>query len=263
MEVIVAIRQTPLLDGEIVLTADEKSVEIEGLKYHINEWDLYALEEALRLKTEIGARITAVSVGGKATEEAMYYCIAAGVDEAVLIEEESSYQLDSSSIATLLEKFTSMRVFDLFLTGVQSEDTGCGEVGAILATKLCVPQAAVVMKIKSLNPEESIVVQRELEDGFSDVQRLSLPALLTIQTGINQPRYVSTMHLRKARNKGSIMRISPLDLSTGTGLPAPKKTMKRAFLPEVGSVKLEFIDGVTAADKAKNIVDRLYGMEVL
>ena len=133
MDVIVAIRQTPILKGEVVLTADEKSVDIEGLKTHINEWDLYALEEALRLKTEIGARVMAVSVGGMASEEAMYYCIAAGVDEAVLIEEDSVYQLDSWSIAALLAKFTSVRGFDLFLTGVQSEDTGCGEVGAILA----------------------------------------------------------------------------------------------------------------------------------
>ena len=119
------------------------------------------------------------------------------------------------------------------------------------------------MKIQSLIPGESIVVQRELEDGFSDVQRLSLPALLTIQTGINQPRYVSSMRLRKTRKKGGITRISPLELSAGSGLPVQKKTMQRAFLPEVGSAKLEFIDGATAADKAQNLVDRLYGMEVL
>ena len=263
MEVMVAIRQTPILRGEVVLTADKKSVDISGLKTHINEWDLYALEEAMRLQSENGAKVTAACVGGKTAEEALYYCLAAGVDEAVLIEDDSACYLDSWLIADLLTKFAAKRSYDLLLTGVQSEDTGCGEVGGILASMMGISQAAAVMKIQSIVEGDAVVVERELDEGYTDIRRLTLPALLTIQTGINLPRYVSSMRLRKTRKRGGIIQISSMDLYKESVPPEPKKTVEKVFLPEVGSSDLEFIEGSNPVDQANNLVDRLREMGVI
>jgi len=263
MDIVVTIRQTAILRGEPVFTYDEKSVDIAMLKRHINEWDLYALEEALRIKASNGAKVTIVSVGDKKTEEAMYYGLAAGVDETILIEKESQGCLDSWQIATLLARVISVKPYDLVLTGVQSEDDGCAEVGAILSRMLNIPQAGTIMNIELLVESETIEVHRELEDGFSDIQRLRLPALLNIQTGINQPRYISSMRLRSTKKKRSITIISPASMGINISELAPKKIAKKLYTPEIGSAKLEFIEGANPTEKATNLVDRLYNKGVL
>ena len=263
MKVMVAIRQTPILKGEVLLTTDEKAVDTDGFKTHINEWDLYALEESLRLQNENKAKVTAICVGEKTAQEALYYCIAAGVDEAVLIEDEAARSLDSWSIAALLAKFAAARDYDLLLTGLQSEDSGCAEVGGILATMLGIPQAAAVMKIRSLEEGKSIEVERELDEGYADIRRLTLPALLTVQTGINLPRYVSSMRLRKTRKKDSITCIPAQQLHAQSGPPEPKKSVATVFLPPIGSNGLELIEGTGPVQQADRLVSRLGEMGVI
>ena len=263
MKVMVAIRHTPILKGEISLTADEKSVDTDGLKFRINEWDQYALEESLRLQSENKARVTAVCIGGKAAQEALYHCLAAGVDEAVLIEDEAAWSLDSWSIATLLARYAAPRGFDLLLAGVQSEDSGCAEVGGILASMLGIAQAAAVMKIRSLAEGKNVEVERELDEGYADIRRLTLPALLTVQTGINLPRYVSSMRLRKTRKKDCITCIPAPQLYAKSGPPEPKKSVETVFLPMIGSNDLELIEGTGPAHQADRLVSRLGEMGVI
>lgn len=257
MDIIVCIRQTPMLIDEIKFTADEKSVDAANLKRHINEWDLYALELALRIKAKDGAKVTAISVGDTGAEEALYYCLAAEADEGILIEREEAKYLDNWMIAKLIYAVISVRPYDLILTGLQGEDDGCAEVGGILAQLLKIPQSAVVIEIKSLSKDGSIVIQRELEDGFSDIRRVKMPALLTIQTGINQPRYVSSMRRRAIKTKSKITRIPLSDLSLDFSNFHPRKSIRRLILPEISSSKLEYIKGSTGTEQAENLIGKL------
>jgi electron transfer flavoprotein beta subunit len=263
MDVVVTVRQTGILRGNPILTSDEKSVDMTRLKRHINEWDLYALEEALRIKESKGARITVVSAGDKKTEEAIYYCLAAGANEGILIEIEPSKYLDSWQIASLLARVVSERPYDLVFSGVQSEDEGCAEVGAILARMLDIPLSSTVIGIKSLIEGGTIEVQNELEEGFYDIRTLKLPALITIQTGINQPRYVSSLRLRSTKKKRKITKVSPESLGINMKELDCKKLPKRLFIPEFGSAKLDLIEGASSTEKANILMGRLYDRGVL
>jgi electron transfer flavoprotein beta subunit len=242
MDVVVTVRQTGILRSNPIITADEKSVDIAGLKRHINEWDLYALEEALRIKERKGASITVVGI---------------------LIEIEPSKYLDSWQIASLLARVVSERPYDLVFSGVQGEDEGCAEVGAILARMLDIPLSSTVIGIKSLIEGGTIEVQNELEEGFYNIRTLNLPALITIQTGINQPRYVSSLRLRNTKKKRKITKVSPESLGINMKELGCKKMPKRLFIPEFGSAKLELIEGASSTEKANSLLERLYDRGVL
>ena len=250
MDIVVTVRQTGILRGNPIITADEKSVDITRLKRHINEWDLYALEEALRIKERKGASITVVSVGDK-------------INEGILIEIEPSKYLDSWQIASLLARVVSERPYDLVFSGVQGEDEGCAEVGAILARMLDIPLSSTVIGIKSLIESGTIEVQNELEEGFYNNRTLNLPALITIQTGINQPRYVSSLRLRNTKKKRKITKVSPESLGINMKELDCMKMPKRLFIPEFGSAKLELIEGASSTEKANRLLGRLYDRGVL
>ena len=264
MNIFVAVRQTGILRGDPVLSSDQKSVDITSLKRHINEWDLYALEEALKIKAENGAHVTVVSVGDKKTEEAIYYCLAAGADKGVLIEVGDSKYLDSWQISFLLSRVISDNPYDLILSGVQSEDEGCAEVSAILACMLNISLSSTVIEIKSFSDDEGIIkVQNELEEGFYDVRQLKMPALISIQTGINQPRYVSSMRLRNTKKKSNIDKILAENILRDESGFASKKVPQKLVVSKTGSTKLEIIEGENPAEKANNLLERLYKKGVL
>ncbi len=262
MNIFVTIRQTTILRTDPVLSADGLSMDTSGLKRHINEWDLYALEEGLRLKDEHGGSVTVVSIGDQETEDAAYYSLAAGADDVIWIKEPSAAGMDAWQIAFLLSRALEGKSFDLILSGVQSEDQGRGEVGVLLAQLLGIPQAAAVFKIRSIAPGQSVEVQRELEDGLYDVRKCSLPALLSVQTGINQPRYVSSMRLRNIRKKSNIKAGSLQDLHVDGASLSPRKTVRRLSIPEVGSAKLELIEGADPGERASKLLDKLTEREV-
>ncbi len=169
-----------------------------GLVYDLNEWDDYALEEALRIREAHGGRVVAFTVGGPEDEEALRKCLAKGADEAVRVDAPPSLR-DPYAVAKLLYAAMKGERFDLVLTGAQAGDDGYALVPPMLAYLLKVPFATLVKRVELR--EGKVVAHRELEGGVEEVVELSLPALLSIQTGINEPRYVSIMGLRRASKK--------------------------------------------------------------
>jgi electron transfer flavoprotein beta subunit len=228
MDIIVCVKNVPFTrEADLVLDASRHDVRKDMLAYVINEWDNYAIEEAIRIKEQTGSNVAAVTLGKEEDEEVLRRCLAMGADQAVCIE-PGALKPDAFMTAGILAVVIKSMPHDLILTGVQSDDLNHAIVGIMLAERLGLAHAAVV---NSLKPEDGKAqISIELEGGQEEVVRIFMPALLTIQTGINEPRYVSIMGIRKAAKK-EIRVIQAEDL----GIPAvdlqPDLTIAEMFLP--------------------------------
>jgi electron transfer flavoprotein beta subunit len=197
VDIIVCVKRVPdVSEIDVDIAPDKKDIKKDGLVFDLNEWDRYALEEAVELKERFEGKITVITIGDEESEETLRKCLAMGADHAIRIYDEAFKGSDPYVIARALYSVIKDKSFDLILTGVQADDDGYGQVGGILSGMLNIPQASMVINLEVEG--ENILVHRELEGGLEEKLRLSLPALITIQTGINEPRYVSIMGIRKA-----------------------------------------------------------------
>ncbi len=200
MNIVVCVKQTPETE-EVDLSLEEsgRGIRSEGLVFEMNEWDEYAIEEALLLRERLGGSVTAVTMGPEGADAVLRRCLAKGADSATWLRDDSFEGSDAYATAKALHAAIKALDFDLVLTGTQASDDGYSAVGGILAGLLGVPHASMV---KGVEVHEGVCrVNRELEGGLEEVVELGLPALLTVQTGINEPRYVSIMGIRRARSK--------------------------------------------------------------
>ncbi len=200
MDIIVCIKQIPeTSEEEIVIDESGKRIKMEDLIFDINEWDDYALEEAILLKERVGGSVTVLTVGPEDSEDTLRKCLARGADNAMRLTDKAFEGSDAYAVAKILHRALKDLSFNLILTGAQAGDDGYAQVGVVLAELLGIPHVTMVNKIE-LN-EGLVRVNRELEGGLKEVLDVKLPAVLTIQTGINEPRYVSIMGIRRARQK--------------------------------------------------------------
>jgi electron transfer flavoprotein beta subunit len=200
MNIIVCLKQTPVT-AEVELSVDEagKSINTKGLVYELNEWDEYALEEATLIKEKLGGSVTVITMGPEGADAVLRRGLAKGADSAIWLKDEAFQGSDGYATARILTRAIEKIDFDLILCGAQSSDAAHSSVGGITAELLGIPHASMVKKAEI--EEGRVTVNRELEGGLEEVMEIGLPALLTIQTGINEPRYVSIMGIRRARKK--------------------------------------------------------------
>jgi electron transfer flavoprotein beta subunit len=200
LDIIVCVKHVPeTAEAELKIDATGKAVEKTGLVYDINEWDDYALEEAVRIREKHGGTVTAITVGADDSDSTLRKCLARGADKAIRLTDQKFEGSDSYAIAKILHATIKTLHFDLILCGVQSGDGGYAMVGPILAEMLNIPHATMVKKIELR--AGSAKINRELEGGLEEQIEIRLPALFAVQTGINEPRYVSIMGIRKAMQK--------------------------------------------------------------
>jgi electron transfer flavoprotein beta subunit len=199
VDIIVCVKQIPET-AEVELTVDKsgKKITTQNLVFELNEWDEYALEEALLLKERLGGTVTAVTMGPEGADAVLRRCLAKGADTAIWLKDEAFEGSDAYATAKILHGAIKNLSFDMVLCGAQASDDGYSATGVMLAELLGITHTSMVKKVEV---QDSIRVNRELEGGLEEVLDLDLPALLTIQTGINEPRYVSIMGIRKARKK--------------------------------------------------------------
>lgn len=210
MNSIVCVKQVPeVADAELELDDDGRDIEREDLVLGINEWDSYAVEEAVRLKEAHGGSVTVITLGDEDAEEVLRRALAMGADSAILIDGEDFEGSDALGIARGLHRAIKDLPYDLVLTGAQSADTGWGQVGGALAELLGLPQASLTVQTELSGGK--LRALRELEHSTHEQVELPLPALITVQTGINEPRYVSVMGIRKVR-RVAIRQLDPDDL---------------------------------------------------
>jgi electron transfer flavoprotein beta subunit len=181
-------------ENEIELNAAGNDVERDELVYSINEADNYAVEEALQIRDRVGGNVTVVTVGAEDDEEILRRQLAMGANQAVLLYDEAFIGSDGKGVATILKDFVQKGHYDLILTGVQADD-GAAQVGGMLAAMLDYPFASLVNAITV--EDGRLKVSREIEGGNREINEIDLPCVLSIQTGINEPRYVGMRGIRQ------------------------------------------------------------------
>ena len=228
MKTVVCVKQVRTLGDEVEFTGDERDVDPDYVELAVNEWDTYAVEEALRVKEATGeGEVVVVTVGGDEAEEALRRCLAMGADRAIRVESEGAGVEDPLSTARRLAAAVAPESPDLVFTGVQSSDSVQAATGTMLAALLDLPQVAVVTRLEYDHGAKRATVHRELEGGLIDIVEVDTPAVLTIQTGINEPRYATLRAIKQANQQ----EIAVLDGAVG-GEPAYR--VRRMFVPPRG-----------------------------
>lgn len=258
MDVIVCVKRVADTAGaDVEIVEGGRKIREEGLVFDINDWDKYAVEEAVRLKEKHGGRVTAISLGPEDVEDTLRRCFVTGCDEGIRLTDNAFEGSDAATIARILHRVIKDMDFDLVLTGAQASDDGYGQVGPALARLLGIPHASLVIHTEILDGEAR--VRRELEGGLEELVEIKLPAVLTIQTGINEPRYVSIKALMKVAQK----EIAVLDLA-GLGMKeeevgeaSSRARIERLFLPSV-TKQVEILPG-EPEEAAARIIEILKG----
>jgi electron transfer flavoprotein beta subunit len=245
VKIVVCVKQIAVLGDEVEFTDDERDVDPDFLDYALNEWDSYATEEALQLVERAGeGEVVVVSVGDEDSEDAMRRALAMGAGRGIRVWAPELAGADPIVVARALAEVVRAESADLVLCGVQSSDSVQAATGVALAELLELPRVAVVTKI-SLG-DGTATVHRELEGGLEDVVEVDTPCVLTIQTGINEPRYATLRAIKQAEQKDIEVR-EPGDL----GEPASR--VRRMFVPPKGE-GAEMLDG-SPSEVARRIKD--------
>lgn len=255
LNTVVCLKQVPNPDLQFQVAADGKDIRRESLNYRTNGADEYALEEAVRLKEKFGGKVTAITAGPKRTEPMLREAMAKGADAAVRLAFDDPAALDPYQVAGMLAAAIAKRPHDLVLTGVQSDDYVYSATGPLLAGFLKIPHASVVTKVEVA--EGTVKAWRELEGGDQEVVSLARPALLTIQFGINAPRYAPLPAIMKAARQ-PIEEVRPSDLGKPSwdAFRGPYTLAVRRVSPPAAKGHAEMVPG-SVADQAKAVAQLL------
>ncbi|MDI6846537.1 MAG: electron transfer flavoprotein subunit beta/FixA family protein [Candidatus Bathyarchaeia archaeon] len=251
MDIIVCVKHVPeTAEAEIKIDATGKAIEKTGLVFDINEWDDYALEEAVRIKEKFGGTVTAITVGPEDADSTLRKCLARGADKAIRLTDTRFEDSDGYAIAKILQSTIKSLPFDLILTGALAGDDGYTMVGPILAELLGISHATMVKKIELDGGVAK--VNRELEGGLEEMVEVKMPMVLTVQTGINEPRYVSIMGIRKAMQKEiKVLGLADIGLSENdVGEAGSWIKIEKMFVPPVEK-QAEFLKGTPEEVSAK------------
>lgn len=252
MEILVCVKRVPdTAENEIEVNKDGTGIDTDDLVYSVNEWDNYAVEEAIQIRDDVGGSVTVVSVGDEESEEVVRREMAMGADNGLLLTDDAFEGSDGKGTATLLKAVVEKGNYDLILTGAQADD-GAAQVGGMLATMLDMPYASLVNTIEVLD-DKKLKVGREIEGGNQEMSEIELPCVLSIQTGINEPRYVGIRGIRKVASvEIPVYGTSDLGLAADS-VGEPGAGVKRLdyFVPELGE-GAEMLEGST-----EEIVEKL------
>ena len=254
MKIAVCIKQVPTREWQPRLTDDKTWIRDQDVSYEMNEPDAYALEESLRLREKHGGEVVVCSAGPARVQQVIREALARGADRALHVEDDSLAAADAFTAASALAAAMAEQKFDLILTGLQSDDQGHAQFGPVLAEKLSIPHSTIIMEVAAEGADGAegtatrVRVKRELEGGWFQYVTMPLPALLTIQSGINQLRYATLKGIMAAKKKEIVKVASPGGSPVRqkiTALYAPQKQKQTVMI--TGS----------PAEAAKELVRRL------
>ena len=246
MKIAVCIKQVPTREWQPRLTDDTTWVRDQDISYEMNEPDAYALEEGLRLKEKHGGEVVVVSAGPTRVQQVIREALARGADRAIHAQDEAFARADAAASAAAVADAVRDEQFDLVLTGLQSDDQGHAQFGPVLAERLGMPHSTIIMEVQVT--DRTLRAKRELEGGWFQYVSMPLPALLTIQSGINQLRYATLKGIMAAKKK-EIKKVTPPAGLTSrlkvVALYAPQKSKQTAMI------------GGAASEAAAELVRRL------
>lgn len=255
MKILVAVKQVAALDEDFEIRADGKDVEEDFLLYDLNEWDDFSLEEAMKIKESSDAEVEVivVSVGPDRVDESLRKCLAKGADRAIRVWDDAIEGSDAIAIGRILAAVAKKEAPDMVFAGVQSSDQAYASTGISTAAYLNWPHAAVVADLQYQPGANKAVIRRELEGGMLQEVEINCPAVLTIQLGINKPRYASLRGIKQAAAK-PIEEVSLADIGLAGGEVGAASSMsrvRRMYIPEKG--RAQMIEGTLAEQAAKII----------
>jgi len=251
MKTAVCIKQVPTREWQPRLNDAATWIREQDASYEMNEPDAYALEEALRLKEKHGGEVVVCSAGPARVAQVIREALARGADRAIHVEHDALASADASVVAEALAGAMKEEQFDLVLTGLQSDDQGFAQTGVVVAERLGLPHATIIMDVQvqpSAGQGAALRVKRELEGGWFQWVAMPLPAVLTIQSGINQLRYATLKGIMAAKKK-------EIRKASASSTPAARQKIVRLYVPEKGK-KTHMIAG-SPAQAAKELVKRL------
>ncbi len=225
MKIAVCVKYVAAIADEVEFDPDERDVDPDFVDRGLNEWDTYAVEEALRIRDDRGGEVLVLTVGDDESEQVLRRYAAMGADRVIRISSTALPGPDPIAVAWALTSVLVGERPDLVLCGAQSSDAVQGATASALAGLLGLPVVAVVRRIELSADGTSAVVDRELERGIVDVTEVDLPAVLSVQTGINEPRYVTLRAIQEAGTR-ELPVVEP-----GETRPAGYR-VRRMFVPE-------------------------------
>jgi electron transfer flavoprotein beta subunit len=252
VKIVVCLKQVPSRDAVLKVNAASTWIRETGIGYEVNEPDVYALEEALRLKEKHGGEVVVCTLGPARAAQAIKEALAKGADRALHFEDPAFANLDAYGTAKVLAAGIGAENPDLVLTGLQSDDLGFAQTGVIVAEMLGLPHSTIIMEIQV--EDGRLKVKRELEGGWFQWIEMPLPAVLTVQSGINKARYATLKGIMAAKNK-PLQKLTAQDLGLDAEALRPRQMISRVYVPEK-SGQTEFIEG-SPKEIAARLVDRL------
>jgi electron transfer flavoprotein beta subunit len=247
VNIIVCVKQVPAKDAPLSIAGNW--IRESDIGFEMNEPDSYALEEALRLKEKHGGEVIALSMGPERVKQTIKEALAKGADRGIHIVDDNFAQLDPLGSAKSLAAAIQQQKYDLVLTGLQSDDHGFGQTGVLLASVLDVPHATIIMAIEVEG--QKMKLKRELEAGWFQHIECPLPAVLSIQSGINKVRYATLKGIMAAKKK-EITTIARASLGVSAELT---QKVERIYVP-TKTKKTEFLTG-TPKEVASKLVEKL------
>jgi len=247
VNIIVCIKQVPAKDAPLTIAGNW--IRESDIGFEMNEPDSYALEEALRLKEKHGGEVIALSMGPERVKQTIKEALAKGADRGVHVSDDNFAQLDPLGSATSLAAAIKLQQCDLVLTGLQSDDHGFGQTGVLIAALLDRPHATIIMAIEVADGK--LKLKRELEAGWFQHLECPLPAVLSIQSGINKVRYATLKGIMAAKKKElTVITRESLGVSV-----EPTQRVEKIYVP-TKTKKTEFLTGQPKEVAAK-LVEKL------
>ncbi len=258
MNIICCLKQVPDTEAQIKIASDGKSIVTDDIKWVMNPYDEYGVEEALRLKEKFGGEVTVVGLGPKRVTESIRTALAMGADRGFLISDDALEGSDSLATAKALAAVIKDLEYDIIFTGQRGVDDDMGVVGAVLAEFLNIPHFSVIDKVEVAEDGKSVKVNRPVE-GQTLVIESNLPALITAQKGLNEPRYASLPGIMKAKKKPLDEKtLSDLGLDAAEFGEGARKVKILEMTPPPAREAGKIIEGETPQEKAAELARLLH-----
>jgi electron transfer flavoprotein beta subunit len=258
VNIIVCIKQVPDTETQIKIASDGKSIVADDIKWVMNPYDEFGVEEALRLKEKFGGEVTVVGLGPKRVTESLRTALAMGADKGILISDDALEGSDSLAVAKALAAAIKDLDYDLIFTGQRGVDDDLGVVGAALAQLLDIPQVSLTVKVEVAEDGKSLKANRPIE-GQTLVIETPLPVLLTAQKGLNEPRYASLPGIMKAKKKPLEEKaLADLGLDAGDFGEGGRKVKIIEMVPPPAREAGKIVEGETPQEKSAELAKLLH-----
>lgn len=258
MNIIVCLKQVPDTETQIKVGSDGKSIVTDDIKWVMNPYDEHGVEEALRIKEKFGGEVTVVGLGPKRVTESIRTALAMGADKGILVSDEALEGSDSLAVAKALAAAIKELDYDLIFSGQRGVDDDMGVVGANIAELLDIPQLSVIDKVEVAEDGKSVKVNRPIEGSILVIES-PLPALITAQKGLNEPRYASLPGIMKAKKKPFDEKtLSDLGLDAAEFGEGARKVKVLEITPPPAREAGKIVEGETPQEKAAGLAKLLH-----